>query len=176
MMRTKVEAAGLQLVVEVADDITRYVTVDEQKVRQIILNLVGNSVKFTTEGGVTLRVKTVGQPPNSTRQGLQLVIEVEDSGCGIPDAEQQRIFEPFVQLQEVGAPGTGLGLSIVRVPRLDGGGVEVSSRVGPDRCSGYAYPSKFHLPRTSNSSTSPTVLSDSPGTTVLAGAGGRGRT
>ena len=125
MMRSRVEAAGLQFLVELDDEVARYVVCDAQKVRQIMLNLLGNALKFTTEGGVSLRVKTVADPR------LQLVIEVEDSGAGIPEGQQKRIFEPFVQLQEVGAPGTGLGLAIVReYLQLMGGEVEVSSRAG----------------------------------------------
>lgn len=125
MMRARAEAAGLQLIVEVAEEVPRYLNCDEQKIRQMILNLVGNSLKFTTEGGVTLRVKTIAAPE------LELVIEVEDSGVGIPEDEQERIFQPFVQLQDAGAPGTGLGLSIVsEYARLMGGTVQLTSRVG----------------------------------------------
>jgi len=131
MMRTRAESAGLQFVVEVADDVPRYIRSDGQKLRQILLNLVGNSLKFTTEGGVSARVKTSGDTGSSTHAGLRLVIEVEDSGAGIPAAQQQRIFEPFVQLNERGGAGTGLGLSIVReYARLLGGTVEVRSEVG----------------------------------------------
>ncbi|MCB0930383.1 MAG: response regulator [Mycobacterium sp.] len=129
MMRARAEAAGLQLLVEVTDGSAGFIVCDAQKVRQIILNLLGNALKFTTEGGVSLRVKTVSDSGSDSR--VRLVIEVEDSGAGIPEEQQKRIFEPFVQLQEVAAPGTGLGLSIVReYVRLMGGSVELSSRVG----------------------------------------------
>lgn len=125
MMRARAQEAGLRFVVEVADEAARYIRCDGQKVRQIILNLLDNSLKFTTEGGVSLRVKTV------TEAGLRLVIEVEDSGSGIPEDQQQRIFKPFVRLQEVGAPGTGIGLALVAdYLRLMGGDVEVTSKVG----------------------------------------------
>ena len=81
MMRTRAESAGLQFVVEVADDVPRYIRSDGQKLRQILLNLVGNSLKFTTEE-VSARVKTSGDTGSSTHAGLRLVIEVEDSGPG----------------------------------------------------------------------------------------------
>ncbi|MCB9408855.1 CHASE domain-containing protein [Mycolicibacterium sp.] len=125
MMRGPAEAAGLRFVVEMADDVARYIVCDAQKVRQIMLNLLDNSLKFTAGGGVSLRVKTV------TGAGLRLVIEVEDSGAGIPEDQQQRIFEPFVRLQNVAAPGTGIGLALVAdYLRLMGGEVEVTSKVG----------------------------------------------
>ncbi|MCB0932472.1 MAG: response regulator [Mycobacterium sp.] len=129
MMRTRAESAGLRFIAEVAEEVPRYIVCDGQKVRQIMVNLVGNALKFTSEGGVSLRVRTVAE--SVSLAGLRLMIEVEDSGAGIPEDQQKRIFEPFVQLQKVGSTGTGLGLSLVReYARLMGGSVEVTSRVG----------------------------------------------
>jgi len=76
--------------------------------RQVLINLVGNAVKFTRQGGVTVRF---GLKPHSTQQ--RLLIEVEDSGAGINPEDLQKIFEPFVQLEQITAQkGTGLGLTI----------------------------------------------------------------
>ncbi len=101
------------------------VTGDAERVRQILINLVGNAVKFTNEGGVCVRI---GITPGGVR------LSVEDTGVGIPADRLEAIFEEFEQVEEAGsrAPGgTGLGLAIVRrLARLMGGDVAVSSVPG----------------------------------------------
>src|SRR5262249_48614506 len=95
-----------------------------ERFRQILLNLVGNAVKFTPPGGtVTLRQRV---------ESCNCVIDVEDTGRGIPDAEQERIFEPFVRLRgDESVSGTGLGLAISReMARAMGGELSVSSKAG----------------------------------------------
>ncbi|WP_426571386.1 ATP-binding response regulator [Aquihabitans sp. McL0605] len=101
---------------------------DPVRLRQILLNLVNNAVKFTAEGSVTLRAMPVeGQPE-------QVAFLVIDTGIGIPETEQSRLFEPFSQLDETTTRnygGTGLGLGIVRgLVDLQGGTVELASEVG----------------------------------------------
>lgn len=101
---------------------------DPVRLRQILLNLVNNAVKFTPEGSVTLRAMPAeGQPDHVSF----LVI---DTGIGIPEAEQARLFEPFSQLDETTTRnygGTGLGLGIVRgLVDLQGGTIELASEVG----------------------------------------------
>jgi PAS domain S-box-containing protein len=98
---------------------------DARKIRQILLNLLGNAVKFTDEGAVALDVEEVGS---------SIVLRVSDTGPGIPPEHVDRIFEPFWQA-ESGATrtkeGTGLGLSVTRrLTRLLGGKVEVRSEPG----------------------------------------------
>ncbi|HRQ79016.1 MAG TPA: ATP-binding protein [Gemmatimonadaceae bacterium] len=89
-----------------------YIDGDPLRLQQVLLNLLGNAVKFTPAGGaVTLRVRTGAVPGRCT------AIEVEDSGIGIPEEQRQRIFEPFVQAEGGDTRrfgGTGLGLSISR--------------------------------------------------------------
>ena len=110
----------------------------EQRTRQILLNLLSNAFKFTLPGGtVTLRCRTAKAPaPDSALQdrGPWIVVEVEDTGIGIPDQHIARIFEPFVQVEEGHtrrAGGTGLGLSISRrLARMMGGDVTVRSAPG----------------------------------------------
>src|SRR5690606_12543588 len=95
------------------------------KLRQILLNLVSNAVKFTEEGGVRL---TAAQADGS------IFIEVSDTVIGIPAHEMEKVFEPFRQVE--GGPtrrsgGTGLGLSVCRqLARLLGGEVTVYSELG----------------------------------------------
>jgi signal transduction histidine kinase/CheY-like chemotaxis protein len=126
LMRQRAEAKGLQLTLEMTEDLPRVVKTDESKLRQVVLNLVGNAIKFTEQGGVILRLKT---RPLDTSHRVILAIEVEDSGVGIVAGEERRIFEPFVQLGSMPERGgTGLGLTISRqFVELMGGSIRVES-------------------------------------------------
>jgi len=124
MLSKRAEEKGLQLLLDQSSEFPRFIRSDKEKLRQVIVNLVSNAVKYTNHGSVTLRL---GVQPGSA--ALRLIIEVEDSGIGISKADQTRIFEPFVQ---VGKPatqkGTGLGLSIVsEYVKMMGGDIEVES-------------------------------------------------
>lgn len=109
MMSVRAHEKNLQLIVDQSSEFPRYIVGDEARLRQILINLVGNALKFTQQGGVTLRL---GTKQNAI---AHLLIEVEDTGTGIAPEDQQRIFEPFVQLGDQGDnKGTGLGLTITR--------------------------------------------------------------
>jgi PAS domain S-box-containing protein len=127
MMHVRAQEKGLQLLIDQSSDFPRYIRGDEARLRQVLINLVGNAVKFTQHGGITVRL---GMKPQSDPQ--RLLIEVEDSGVGIAAEDQRRIFEPFVQLGESALQkGTGLGLTITRqFVGLMGGAVEVESTPG----------------------------------------------
>jgi two-component system sensor histidine kinase EvgS len=107
-----------------------YLSADVGKLRQILINLLGNAVKFTGEGGITLRAAT--EPLPNTTSRCQIVLEVADTGSGIDPDRQEDIFAPFVQEQGASAqPGTGLGLSICKnLCDLMGGSIEVESAAG----------------------------------------------
>ncbi len=126
MMRLRAGEKGLQLRVDQSSAFPRYIKGDEARLRQVMLNLVGNAVKFTHRGAVTIRL---GARKNG---GQHLVIEVEDTGPGIAPEDQKRLFKPFVQLGETGAQkGTGLGLAISRqFIEAMGGAIGVTSTVG----------------------------------------------
>jgi PAS domain S-box-containing protein len=126
MMQLRAQEKGLQLLLDQTSEFPRYIRGDEARLRQILVNLVGNAIKFTAQGGVTIRLGT----KQNARQ--HLLIEVEDSGSGISPADQQRLFEPFVQLAEgLAQRGTGLGLAITRqFVQLMGGTITVESSVG----------------------------------------------
>jgi signal transduction histidine kinase/DNA-binding NarL/FixJ family response regulator len=126
MMRLRAREKGLQLLVDQSSRFPRYITGDEARLRQVLINLLGNAVKFTREGGVTLRLGT------KENRISHLLIEVEDTGSGIAPEDQERIFEPFVQLGEHGINrGTGLGLTITRqFVRMMGGNIVVESEPG----------------------------------------------
>ena len=109
LMRLRAQEKGLTLVLDQSSQFPRHIKGDEARLRQILVNLVGNAVKFTDRGGVTIRLGV----ENNAHQ--YLTIEVEDTGPGIASEDQPRLFEPFVQLgEELPGSGTGLGLSITR--------------------------------------------------------------
>ncbi len=138
MFRSRAEAKGLQLILEKSTDLPVFVTTDEGKLRQILVNLMGNAVKFTERGGVAVRVRAAveeeGKEGVPTK--LRLAVEVEDSGPGIPEADQGRLFSPFQQAEAgLKSGGTGLGLSICHsFIELMGGTIDLTSRVGKGSC------------------------------------------
>ncbi len=124
---------GIELRVEIDEEIPRSLLFDNLRLRQILINTVGNAVKFTDSGHVVLRFH--GEPDKDDASHLRLVIEVEDTGRGIPPDRLESIFQPFVQVngsnEKAGTPGTGLGLAIVhRLVRLLEGTVAVKSEPG----------------------------------------------
>ncbi len=126
MLGIRAKEKGLLLLIDQSSAFPRYIIGDEARLRQVLINLVGNAVKFTAQGGVILRLGT------KENHISHLLIEVEDSGPGIDPKDQQRIFEPFEQLGEQGASkGTGLGLTITRqFVRLMGGNINLQSTLG----------------------------------------------
>ena len=119
----------LNLVVELRGDVPELVHTDPVRFKQILLNLVGNAVKYTESGGVRIRLSAEG--PDDTQS---LRVAVIDTGVGIAPDELAELFRPFARLGQKGAEGptgTGLGLDIARqLARLFGGEIEVQSRVG----------------------------------------------
>jgi PAS domain S-box-containing protein len=128
------EAQGLSLDVSHTPDVPPFIFADSVKVRQILVNLVGNAVKFTDTGGVRLSASlvSVGEPGD-----LLLAVDVEDTGCGISEEEVGRIFDLFYvtrNIQKTGQ-GTGLGLPLSqRFARALGGDIIVRSRPGSGCC------------------------------------------
>ncbi len=138
MFRSRADSKGLRLIMERESDVPYHVLGDEGKLRQVLVNLMGNAVKFTRRGGVAVRVRALPAegPQARDAQRLRLVVEVEDSGPGIPDADLDRIFDAFRQT-EAGAKagGTGLGLTISRrLVEMMGGQLTVRSATGKGSC------------------------------------------
>lgn len=129
MLLFKAEAKGLKLIIEKSPDLPSYVETDEKKLRQVLINLLDNAVKFTHQGTVTLRVK---QKPRE-KTSYRLLFEIEDTGVGIAPAEIDSLFKIFVQT-EAGKnlnQGTGLGLAISqKLVQLMGGQIQVKSTLG----------------------------------------------
>ncbi|VEP15533.1 Histidine kinase [Hyella patelloides LEGE 07179] len=127
MLEFKADAKGLQLLFERHLDTPQYICTDEQKLRQVLINLLNNAIKFTTEGSVTLRVK-----PDTTDINT-LLFEIEDTGAGIAPEELGTLFEAFTQTESgrQSEEGTGLGLPISRkFVQLMGGELTASSQLG----------------------------------------------
>jgi signal transduction histidine kinase/CheY-like chemotaxis protein len=129
---------GLRLVCHVVDNLPHALLLDRTRLRQILINLVGNAVKFTDKGEIEISVLWEKE---ATSSHVTLVIEVQDTGVGIPQDRLDAIFKPFVQAGahlEKEKQGTGLGLSIVkRLTEIMGGTVTVASVMGQG--------SAFHL-------------------------------
>ncbi|MGF1938569.1 MAG: PAS domain S-box protein [Nostoc sp. ChiQUE02] len=158
MFQVRTQAKQLFLRFEMAANLPRYIQTDEGKLRQVLINLLGNAVKFTQTGGVTLRVRmgtgeqgageearellagSKGEEfsplppapcPSASSQSLHF--EVEDTGRGIAPEEMNNLFQPFVQTTSgiQTKEGTGLGLTISRqFVRLLGGDIHLTSSVG----------------------------------------------
>jgi CheY-like chemotaxis protein len=118
--------SGLELTVAIDPNVPRTLRGDPTRLRQILLNLLGNAIKFTKQGWVSIACRHEG--------GGELHFAVEDTGVGIPDAAMPHLFAPFQQADSSTTRqfgGTGLGLSIARrLARLMGGDISVTSRVG----------------------------------------------
>ncbi|HUQ70079.1 MAG TPA: PAS domain S-box protein, partial [Planctomycetaceae bacterium] len=129
MFRVRTDEKKLSFSVETIGDVPRYIVTDINKLRQVFINVIGNAVKFTAEGGVGLRVRA----DRGGAAGPSLRVEVEDTGPGISADELGKLFRHFEQTktgQQTGT-GTGLGLAISReFVRLMGGDITVSSQVG----------------------------------------------
>ncbi|MFN4353844.1 response regulator [Parvibaculum sp.] len=123
---------SLEIVTEISPSVPRRIVGDEARIRQILLNLAGNAIKFTGEGGVALRLLRVAAGGNHSRAGL--VLEVEDTGIGMDSHAREHIFDEFAQADQSHArryEGTGLGLAITKrlVAAMDGR-IEVESEEG----------------------------------------------
>ncbi len=150
MLQLKAESKGLQLIFECDSSVPRYIQTDEGKLRQVLINLLGNAVKFTSKGQVALRVALgpcgerkqmpgdMKMAADGAENGLsaplrhppvRLYFEVKDTGPGIAPYELESLFEPFVQSRTGQThEGTGLGLPISRkFVQLLGGDITVSS-------------------------------------------------
>ncbi len=141
MFRVRTDEKRLSFSVETIGDVPQFIVTDINKLRQVFINVLGNAVKFTEQGGIGVRVR-------ADRQGATgpcLRVEVEDTGPGISQDDQDKLFRHFEQTktgQQAGT-GTGLGLAISReFVRLMGGDITVRSQVG--RGSVFA----IHLPLT----------------------------
>ncbi|MDO2948123.1 aerobic respiration two-component sensor histidine kinase ArcB [Aeromonas simiae] len=134
LSRIQAEQKGLYLHFDRDGEIPQFVLADGTRLRQVLWNLVGNAVKFTESGGVTIRCLT---HLDEDKHHLALHFEVEDTGVGIARSEQEKIFALYYQVQgqQQQAIGTGIGLAVSRqLVQAMGGTLTVDSDLGEGAC------------------------------------------
>ncbi|MCD4655615.1 response regulator, partial [bacterium] len=128
MFQLRVKQKGLCFAMESSWDVKDSIQADQGKIRQILINMLGNAVKFTEKGGIIFRYgsKTI------TKNKIKVWVEVEDTGRGISPEEISKVFQPFEQASSgIAQGGTGLGMSISRESaRVMGGDITVVSKAG----------------------------------------------
>lgn len=143
MLQMKAETKGIDLIFIVANEVPQYVKTDEKKLRCCLINIIGNAIKFTRNGSVTLLARMVEKKeegekcetinPSGSANDRYLDFQIEDTGPGIAANEIEKIFDAFVQTEagRKSSEGTGLGLTITRkFVEMMGGGITVSSVLG----------------------------------------------
>ncbi|CAI6076377.1 MHYT domain-containing protein [Cohnella sp. JJ-181] len=142
LFQTQCKQKGLELSCVVSDEVADAVRGDEQRICQVLINLIGNAVKFTAKGGIEVAVRPAGLP--SREHGLRVAFSVRDTGIGIPAEEVGNLFQPFYQAKSGGArrhEGTGLGLAICRdLVDMMGGTISVASVEGEGTCFTFELP------------------------------------
>ncbi len=130
LLRPHAESKGLQLLLEISNDIPDKLWMDGHRVKQVLLNLVGNAIKFTKAGSVKLKCENLG----INKKAIQLKFSVEDTGIGIPEDKMHKLFQSFSQVDSSTSRkfgGTGLGLAISKeLVEMMGGEITVSSKDG----------------------------------------------
>src|SRR6201999_3918889 len=125
MFRLQAADNGLTFTFEALNPLPSLVRTDEKRLRQILINLLSNAIRYTKRGGITLRVRYANQVAR---------FEVEDTGIGIPTADLERIFQPFERVENPDHParqGVGLGLTITKLfAEAMGGEISVESTPG----------------------------------------------
>jgi PAS domain S-box-containing protein len=140
MFTLKAERKKIRLLFEQDPTTPHYIQADESKIRQVLINLINNAIKFTHEGGVTVRIRGRGkQDPN-------LCLEIQDTGAGIEPEALDTLFDAFTQSQtgQKSQEGTGLGLSISQqFVQLMGGDLRVESEPGTGSIFSFEIPIEF---------------------------------
>ncbi|MBU0481420.1 MAG: response regulator [Proteobacteria bacterium] len=128
------KAKGVEVTTEVGSDLPLFYLGDRNRLRQVMINLVGNALKFTEKGKIEIRIERL----KNGRMGPRVKFSVSDTGIGIPPERQKAIFEKFVQADGTTTRkygGTGLGLSIcTELVGLMGGAIEIESTPGEGSC------------------------------------------
>ncbi len=146
MLSLKAQEKHILFDFKIDPHVPSYICIDEGKLRQILINLIGNAIKFTNTGHIYVRIFPEENSPEqnlSSEIKQNLYFEVEDTGLGISESEQKILFQPFVQTASGrrSQEGTGLGLSIsYNYVKLMGGEMSVTSQLGE----GSTF--KFHIP------------------------------
>ncbi|MEO1144461.1 MAG: ATP-binding protein [Cyanobacteria bacterium J06638_22] len=129
MCGIRAQQAGIEFIYQPSPQLPEGVKADEKRLRQVLINLLGNAIKFTDKGTVTFRVDVL----NQTDKQVQLLFQVIDTGAGIAEADLTKLFDAFEQVgdRKKQAEGTGLGLAISqRIVQLMGSHIQVISELG----------------------------------------------
>ena len=134
LFRANAESRGLGISLQMGAGVPDGVVGDAPRLKQVLLNLLGNGVKFTERGGVALELEALPPLPGQDANAQRLRFMVTDTGIGIPVGAQAEVFQPFHQVDSTRSRlrgGTGLGLAISqRIIQAMGGTIEVQSRIG----------------------------------------------
>lgn len=135
MLKLRASSKELELIFQLSPNLSKYIATDEKKLKQVLINLLGNAIKFTQKGYILLKVKQAHQGDQTLNEDAQITLHfaVEDTGPGIAPEEMQTLFEAFGQtaMGRKASEGTGLGLAISRqFVQLMGGDIHVKSIVG----------------------------------------------
>ncbi len=138
----RAEQKGIAFNILISDRLPLAIEVDEKRLRQVLINLLGNAIKFTDSGGVTFKVEVLGTEnwglgtgykENNQSPMIKIRFQIEDTGIGMSPEQLEKIFLPFEQAGEAGqrSEGTGLGLAISqRIAALMGSQIQVQSHLG----------------------------------------------
>ncbi len=135
----RAEKKGVDLLVQIGTEVPEYIKADNVKLRQVLINILGNGINYTENGHVRLAVSLLHQDQENNSSGkdigsfCKLLFTIQDTGIGIPPDMINKIFEPFVQVkrENIESLGTGLGLAICKkFVDLMGGSINVQSRLG----------------------------------------------
>jgi len=133
MFALRAQQKGIVVIIEISEEVPEYIRTDQGILRQILINLLGNAIKFTSQGAVTLKITRSQANDCEQPSPCCLQFEVVDTGVGIAEEEQSKVFEAFFQARSLTSAhqGTGLGLPISqRYVHLLGGTLEMESTVG----------------------------------------------
>jgi PAS domain S-box-containing protein len=158
MFRMRAEGKELLFTLDAAVGLPRYIVADLGKLRQVLINLLGNAVKFTKAGAITMRAVAAGID--------RIAVEVEDTGIGITPDELAKLFRPFERTRsgEQAAGGTGLGLAIsLEYARLMGGDITVVSESGKGSCFRFEFQAPVTLDVPLSSDLEQRVIGIAPG-------------
>lgn len=147
------ESQGLTLEFTYLSNVPRLIHADSEKIRQILVNLVGNAVKFTEKGSVCVSASVLGG--TMPAGDFMIAIDVKDTGCGIGEDDLNRIFDVFEQAESgwEGGKGTGLGLFMSqRYARALGGDITVMSQLGEGSCFRFTFRARIASEETNGQS------------------------
>ncbi len=151
LLSVEAQRKHLDLTLHVAPDVPARLVGDPVRLRQVLSNLVGNAVKFTNQGGVTVTVRRETDTGAESHGEVVLRFDISDTGIGIAENMMGRLFQPFSQLDDSSSRkygGTGLGLAIsARLVKLMGGQIELESEIG--RGSTFHFTTRFAEPNPS---------------------------